>query len=447
SEDRLAYTFQLREGVLFHDGTLFNALAVGANLDRITNPNTKSTKALTLLGTYSSYLVNSEYNITLTLAEPYSPLLDGLSQVYLGIASPTALAQYSPERYQFHQVGTGPYTLVEFIPDTKLVLRRNPAYQWGPSFYQSADATMIDEIEYRFFTDRATRFDGLESGSAQIMGELPAVTARSLTGSSQFQLIPAAIAGQPLQFLINTRKAPTDSLAFRQAMLYATNRAAIADAVYQGFSPVAWGPLTSNTQFYSAEMNGLYAYDFEAAAQLLAGLGYTDADENGYLDAADGGDLEVKMIMPPWSDIPQVAQLMQDQWRTLKLKLTLVPVPDFPTLISTVNSGDYHLVAFNTYGVDPAFLNAFFVTGGSRNWTGFSDPALDRILTDAVRLIEPGTRTALYAEAQRIIMDNALILPIRETVNLNASANTIQGLTYDSYGWFPLMLNVRLIDN
>jgi peptide/nickel transport system substrate-binding protein len=179
---------------------------------------------------------------------------------------------------------------------------------------------------------------------------------------------------------------------------------------------------------------------------MLASLGYTDADSNGFLDNPAGGDLEVSMIMPPWSAVPQVAQLMQDQWRELGIKLTLVPVPDFPTLLSQVQEGQFNLVAFNTYGVDPAFLNSFYTTGGSRNWTGFSDPELDSILFDAARQLEPGTRVVLYSRAQRIIMDNALIIPIRETVNLNATTNNIQNLTFDPYGWFPLMTNVRWVN-
>ena len=77
----------------FHDGTPFNAQAVAANLDRITNPMTASQKALFLLGPYTGYEIVDDYTIRLLLSEPYSPLLDSLSQVYLGIASPAALRQ------------------------------------------------------------------------------------------------------------------------------------------------------------------------------------------------------------------------------------------------------------------------------------------------------------------------------------------------------------------
>ncbi len=109
STDQTVYTFVLKQGVKFHDGTSFDAAAVGANLNRITAPETRSQNALALLGPYSGFEIIDDFTIAIRLSEPFSPFLDSLSQFYLGIASPTALSAYSVERYQFNQVGTGPY--------------------------------------------------------------------------------------------------------------------------------------------------------------------------------------------------------------------------------------------------------------------------------------------------------------------------------------------------
>ena len=155
SPDGLTYTFALRQGVTFQDGTPFNAQAVAANLDRITDPNTASQKAIFLLGPYTGYEIVDDYTIRLLLSEAYSPLLDSLSQVYLGIASPTALSAYSNERYQFHQVGTGPFAFVEYVPGDHLTIRRNLDYAWGPAFYQPSTPDSVDEIEFRFYDQDA----------------------------------------------------------------------------------------------------------------------------------------------------------------------------------------------------------------------------------------------------------------------------------------------------
>jgi peptide/nickel transport system substrate-binding protein len=302
----------------------------------------------------------------------------------------------------------------------------------------------LDEIEFRFFTDPPTRSPAIESGQVQVMGELLPTDARALTGNSAVQLIPVAVPGQPMQFLMNTKRFPTDNLSTRQALIYGTNRNAIVDAVYQRFSPVAWGPLAAKTLYYSSAVNGMYAHDTAQAQQLLTALGYKDNNGDTYLDIG-GVDLEVTIIVPPWGLIPQVAQLLQDQWRSIGVRAKLEPVATRNALIERVKTGDYNLVAFDTAGMDPTFLDQFFMTKGSNNWMGYSNPDLDKILTDAGRQTDTNTRRNLYAQAQKIIMDAALILPIRDYVNLNAASTSLQGITFDTYGWFPILNNVTMV--
>lgn len=447
SEDGLVYSFKLRDNVMFHDGTPFNAQAVAVNLDRITNPETASQRAVFMLGPYRGYEIVDEYTINILLNEPYSPLLDSLAQAYLGIASPTALSEYSDNRYQFHQVGTGPFVFEEYVPHERLVIRRNPDYQWGPSFYEAVDENSVNVVEFRFFDDPPTRSLALESGEAQVMGELPPTDARLLTGNSTIQINPVSIPGMPLQFLINTRRFPTDERAVRQAILFGANRNAIVDAVFQRFSPVAWGPLTSSVLYYDRSVDGLYSFDINQAASLLAGAGYNDSNNDGIVEI-NGVDAEVNVIVPPWGLAPEVAELLQDQWRTIGIRANLRPVPTFSALLEEVAKGEYNLVAFNTAGIDPSILNAFYMSHGNNNFTGFSSPELDTLLTDAVLQRDDVVRRNLYAQAQRLIMNEALVLPIRESVNLNAYGTTLPDLTFDAYGWFPVLhnLNWRVVE-
>lgn len=440
SEDGLAYTFKLRTGVTFHDGTPFNAQSVAVNLDRITNSANASQRAVFMLGPYAGYEIIDDTTIVIRLNEPYSPLLDSFAQVYLGIASPTALAENSVNRYQFHQVGTGPFIWVEYVPGDRIVLRRNPDYAWGPAFYQPT-TNGLEEIEFRFFEDPVTRSLALESDQAQVMGELLPTDARLLIGNSAVQLLQADVPGLSLQFQMNTLRFPTDTRAVRQAILFGTNRDAIIDAVYQRFSPVAWGPLAANTLYYNREMTGLYAYNLTQSQALLAEAGYSDSNADGILDVA-GVDVQVDVIVPPWGLLPQVAELLQDQWRTLGIRTVLHPVPTRTALLEAVSNGEYNLVAYDTAGIDPAIVGQFYSSNGSNNFMGYSNPDLDRLVTEGTRQNDPATRAAIYGEIQRVIMDEALILPIRDYVNLNGMSTALQGLMYDPYGWFPLLNNV-----
>lgn len=444
SDDGLVYTFSLRQGVTFHDGEPFNAQAVAANLDRITNPMVGSQKALFLLGSYAGYEIVDDFTIRLILSEPYSPLLDSLSQVYLGIASPKALNEYSTERYQFYQVGTGPFEFVEYVPGDRLVIRRNFDYAWGPAFYEPITPESVDEVTFRFFTDPATRALALESGDADVMGELLPIDARALSANNNIQIIPVTIPGQPLQFMMNTQQFPTDRLDVRQAILYATNRDAIIDAVFQRFSPVAWGALASNVQFATPDVVGAYAYDPAQARALLANTGFEDSNNDGYLDFG-GVELTVNMIVPSWGLIPDTAQLIQAQLREVGIRVVFDPVPSRNLLFERVAAGNYNLVAWYEFGADPSFLNRYFTSTGDLNWTQFSTEELDGLLREAVRQFDPNARRSLYTQAQRTIMQQALLLPIRDYVNLNGVNTRLEGLTYDAYGWFPVLPNVRVV--
>ena len=441
SEDGLIYTFNLRQDVVFHDGTPFNAQAVAANLDRITATETASQLAAFLLGPYTGYEIADDYTIRLMLEEPFSPLLDSLAQVYLGIASPQALNQYTNNTYQFHQVGTGPFTFEEFVPGDRIVLKRNPDYAWGPEFYTPEPVNAVQDIEFRFFTDPPTRALALESGEAHIMGELSPTDARLLTASSEIQITPREIPGQPLQFLMNTRRFPTDTRAVRQALIFSANRNAIIDAVFQQFSPVAWGPLSSETLYYDPTVRGMYGQDISQAQALLNEVGFEDSDNDGYRDIA-GVTVQIDVIVPPWGLGPEAAELLQDQWRTIGIRAELNPVPTFGAMLEAVETGEYNLVAYNAFGVDPYFLSDFFSSSGTNNWTHYSSEELDDTLAEAVRQTDPNARRALYARTQQIIMNEALVVPIREYVNLNASSVRLSGLEFDAYGWFPILHNL-----
>lgn len=464
AEDGLSYTFNLRQDVTFHDGTVFNAEAVAINLDRITNPDNGSQKARFMLGSYIGYDLLDTYTIRLNFSEPYAPLMDSLSQVYLGIASPTQLAAYDTATYQFHQVGTGPFRMVEYVPGDRFVITRNNDYAWGPAFYTQPDNPVMT-VEFRFFEDPPTRALALESGEVQIVGEIQPIDAQLLSGNPALRLYSIEIPGQPLQFMMNTDRFPTDTRAVRQALLFGTNRAGITETVFQRLSPVAYGPITANTDSHYGEVTDTYPYDTVQAATLLEAAGFTENNDEGILfvptirqevetpdetaitatppDTPEivGIPLEVTMVVPPWGLAPQVAQLIQSQWRDIGIDLKIVQVAGFSQLLEVAASGEYNLIALNFFGRDPSLLNQFFVSDGALNWTGYSDIELDTYLRNALTELDVASRNSLYAAAQTRILDQALILPIRDYANLNGATAQLEGVTFDAQGWFPLLHN------
>jgi peptide/nickel transport system substrate-binding protein len=446
SADGLTYTFNLKQGVKFHDGTPFDANAVAANLDRITAADTKSQKAKFLLGPFDHYTVVDPQTIQIVLKTPYAPFLDGLCQVYTGIASPTALKQYDLAQYQYHQIGTGPFIQVDYVPGDHMTLRRNPDYKWGPAFYNAPTANSVDEIEFRFFVDPPTRAPALESNAVQIVGELAPTDALVFSGNTDVRLLPQAIPGEPLQFLFNTTKEPTDNVEVRKALITATNRAAIVDSIFQQFSPVAYGPLSAVTPFYDEKVKTFYNYDAAAAISALSTAGYMDSDGDKFLDKG-GTKLSLTIVSPPWGFSPQVAQKLQSLWRDLGIDLVIKQVPNFIGLLDAAKSGEYNLIAYDDFGLDASVLNVIYASTAPTKWTNYADGNIDSWLTRATEALEDETRKNMYIALQNGIMEQALTLPIRDYVNLNGVRTNIGGLSFDAYGWFPLLANLTINDS
>jgi peptide/nickel transport system substrate-binding protein len=444
SEDGLVYTFYLRQDVKFHDGTPFDANAVQFNLDRIVNPETKSQKAKGMLGTYDHTEVVDPYTARVYLTKSYAPFLDSVSQVYVGMVSPAAVQQWGAD-YQLHQVGTGPFIFREYVPQDHLTLVRNPDYDWAPDVYSHDGPAYLDEIEFRFFVDAAVRALALESGDADVMGEMPPQDAARLESNPEFTLYQVPVPGEPLQLFLNTAKAPTDDQRVRQALLYAADRKTIVQTVFMGYSPQAYGPLSAVTMGYDSATEEMYAYDPAQAEALLTEAGWTDSNGDGIRDK-EGQPLTLQAYIQGWGYLPEVTQMLQAQLKEVGIDLQ-VQVVAYPAAVEAAKVGAHHLAAMVFSGSDPSILNLTYLStnaDGGFNWSKVRDSELDRRLTEAESAIDLGQRANLYMEAQEQIMDLALVLPIRDYVNLNASVARVKGLQFDRRAWFPWLYDVYL---
>ena len=444
AQDGKTYTFELRSDVRFHDGTRFDAEAVKFNLDRIADPELRSRKARGMLGPYSHTEVVDEFTVKIHFHQPYAPFLDALSQVYLGMASPTAVQEWGTE-YQLHQVGTGPFMFKEYVPSDHLTLVRNPDYAWAPSVYAHTGPAYLEEIEFRFYVDPAVRALALESGEAHVMGEMPPTDARRLEDNPDFALLPVSIPGQPLQFFLNTENSPTDDPLVRQALLYATNQQEIVDAIFQGYSPPASGPLSAATPGYGAMVEAVYPYEPDRAAALLEQAGWTDLDGNGIRES-NGQPLTLNGYLMSWGYLPEVGQLLQAQLREVGVDLQTELVA-FPAAVEAAGKGLHHLAPMTFSGSDPSLLGTTYLSSnaeGGFNWSRIRDSEIDRLLTEGLAELDPAVRNDLYAAVQVRIMDLGLVLPIRDYVNLNVASSSVHGLRYDQRGWFPWLYDTYL---
>ena len=446
SRDGLVYTFQLRQDVAFHDGSSFTAAAVARNIERIFATESRSSLARELFGPLQQFEILDEHTIRLRLFEPYAALLDGLAQPYLGIASPVALERYGKLRYQYHQSGTGPFMLEEYLPGERIVLSRYQGYSVNPVIYEPLTGEEIDRIEISIIGESGADLVSLLGSSQDVIDDVSPKEAQLLSGNSRAMLLPTQIPGQSVQFVFNTNRQPLDDRAVRRSLLLATNRIAIIDQVFFNTSPIAWMPLSESTGFAHTGFIGEYEFDVAQAQAALSAAGYADTDGDGRLDR-DGVPLSLTMMVPPWGQLPEVATLLKEQWRQIGVELVTEPVAGESQLRALIQSREFDLLPVTNYGIDPGILSRIFLDRSPYAYARAQHPVLNDMLASAAREQDPAQRRTQYYEIQALLMKEALLLPIREVARLRAVSADVAGLRYDAYGLYPLWYNVAITAN
>ena len=445
SPDGLAYTFELRRDISFHDGSRFDAEAVARNIERIYLPDMPPSLARALLGPLYSYEIVDEYVIRLQLSSPYAPLLDGLSQPYLGMASPAVFSDFAGLRYQFHQSGTGPFALEAYTPGERIALRRFSDYKVNPGLGAPPASGGIERVE--FLVVQAEDMDPLSllRETVDVIDDVSPVDAQSLAGNSRVQILPTAIPGTAVHFLFNSNREHLNNPNVRRALLLATNRVAISDRVYYNFSPAAWAPLSASTGYAHTGYVNVFGFDPEAAANLLAASGYSDSDGDGILERA-GLPLELRMVMPPWHEFPAIASYLRQQWGAIGVELITEPVPGRSRLAGLVQSGEYDLLPVEVYGLDPIALDAVFGAESTFRASLAPHPELTERLELAAREQNMDARRNQYYEIQALLMNDTLLLPLREAVRITAARARVRDLKFDAYGFYPLLHQTKLAE-
>jgi peptide/nickel transport system substrate-binding protein len=441
SEDGTVYTFKLREDVTFHDGTPLNAEAFKATYDRMLDPETRSLQVGNL-GPYESTEVIDDYTFSINLTEPFAPLMANLSSTQLAPGSPAAFEEFG-EQYAQSPVGTDPF-MFDRWEGNDLHLVKNPDYNWAPEGMDHEGPAYLDEIVVREVAEPATRMVTLQTGEANVT-HYPVFEEVASYEEQGFQVFRADTPGFVKSMPINIELAPTDDLLVRQAILHGINRQQVIDLIQAGYANVANGPLTRPSFGYDPAVEEMYPYDPERAAALLEEAGWVDSNGDGIREK-DGQNLSVQMIMFDSGPNKAMAELIQAMLTELGFEASL-DVTAYDAFASRVTEGTYNLAEMNWTALDPhlVLFNMFHsgeVTGGGQfNRTRIQDPALDELIAQGRTATDPAERQAVYAEIQKYVMDNALILPIWDNAWITLTAPGVQGLRFDLEGR-PLLYNV-----
>jgi len=324
---------------------------------------------------------------------------------------------------------------------------KNPDYNWAPEFMNHQGPAYLDKITFRFYPDAATRSPALESGEAQIMGEIPPIEANRLMGDGRYMIYPTDVPGQSFQWFLNSENPPLDDVRVRQALIYGLDRTAIVNGIFRAFSPVGNGPLGHITPYYTQDVEGMYSYDLDKAKALMAEAGWADTDGDGILDK-DGEPLVLNTILMGWGGIPEVATAMEGLYRQLGVQLEMNSL-SYPAALEAAGNSEHHLMPMSLSSSDPDILSNYFHSAnidGGFSWSRYADEELDGWLELGAQTTNHDERVQLYRDAQVRIMEQALILPIRDYVNLNGTSSSVKGLRYALQGWFPWLYDVYVAE-
>jgi peptide/nickel transport system substrate-binding protein len=430
SEDGLEWTFSLQEGVTFHDGEPFDAEAVCFNFDRwynftgIQQSGNVSYYWQTVMGgyaenedpelpesLYSSCEATDELTATITLTRPSTTFLSALSLPSFSIASPAALEEFGAdevsgtgEEPQFtgtfgteNPIGTGPYRFVSWDRGDQLVLERNPDY-WG-------ETAIIETLVFRPIADGPARRQALEAGDIDGYDLVDPADAQALEEAGyQILLRPAFNIGY---VAFNQAVPPMDNDLVRQAAAHAINREALIQANYPPGSEVA-------TQFMPPSLFGWaddvpeYDYDPELAQQLLEESGV----ENPTIEFWYPTDVSRPYMPNPEANFQLMAADLEAAGFTVNVN-SAPWSPDYLDATLSGQAGVYLLGWTGDFGDPDNFIGTFF-QAQSPEW-GFDNPEIRETLDAAEVETDEEARTALYEEANRLIMEELPGLPYVHT--------------------------------
>ena len=408
NEEGTSYTFELQEGVTFHDGTEFNAEAVCANFDRWYNwTGLTATESLSyyygsLYGgfagdenaLYESCSADDDLTVTINLTRPFSGFIASLSLPAFSMQSPTALEEYgadevggseeAPEYSEYgeaHPTGTGPFVFESWSPGSEVVLQANPDY-WG-------EQGQVQEIVFRVIDDPTARRQALEAGDIDGYDLVaPADTAAlSEAGFNVMQRDPFTI----LYLGMNQQVPELQDVRVRQAIAHAIDREALVTQVLPEGTEVASQFIPPVVNGYNEEVTD-YEHDPARAQELLAEAGF-----------ADGLTLQfnypVNISRPYMPNPEQIFAALSSQLEAVGI--TVTPVADEWTdyldrMRGTEDHGIHLLGWTGDYNDTDNFVGVFF-NGYSNEW-GFENPELFSALSEAREIPQPEDATEAYEE-------------------------------------------------
>jgi len=407
SDDGLIYTFHLRKGVKFHSGREVVADDFVYSWSRLTLKDTASYLAYhaePIVGydecqegtadTLSGVKALDDYTLQVTLKYPYGDFIKTLGHVCFFPVAKEDIEKWGDE-YADHINGNGAFKFVEWVHDQYVTLERNGDY-WGEKAH-------LDNVKYVIFADENTAFLEFKAGNLEYTA-IPQGKVESTRDDPKLKdnaIIKPILA--IYYFAMNVKNPPfADNLALREAVNYGIDRQNICDVINEGVSVPATGFVPPGIPGYEADMME-YTYDPEEAKEKLAEAGYPDGEG---LDPIQFG-------INVGSGHEMIAEAMQADLKEIGIEIEIVPM-EWGTALEAFKNGEisfFRLGWLADYPIQDNFLFPLFYSESADNYSGYSNPEVDKMLLEARKIADEEERQAKYREVEKTILkDSAFAL-------------------------------------
>ena len=436
SDDGLTWTFTLKKGVSFTDGTPVTAAAVAYNFDYWVGGG-NSTAKVWLDGYYKSATAIDDHTLQVNLSKPYPRLPDNLSQGYFGIQSQHALTTRTKEQNCEAPIGSGAFVVSKWNRGQDIILKRNKNYTSPPANALHTGPAYVDTIDWKFVADPTTRVAALQSGQVDAIYDVPAIQWSTLkTGG--YQLEKYVTPGRPQQISFNTQQGPFTDEKVRQAFAYSLNRAQIVNTIGRGVIPSEGnGGVSQATPGYSTKAADWYTYDPAKASALLDAAGWSAKNADG-VRVKDGKPLSVVLPYGAGSiinaDGAAILQGVKEQASKVGFDVKLVPVPQselFAGKYSTPSDHDLSVGYWTAVTAGILYINWRPSTADDPNYANsafYNDPTLAQYILDGNSAPTLDAQNAAYQKAQDYIAQHALSIGVYDRLSTLAVSPKLKGV-------------------
>ncbi len=431
SENGLTWTFHLRKGVTFHDGTPFNAEAVLFSLNR---QHEKTHPFHDVGGSYVYWIATGlaeivdkitavdEFTVQIHLKTAYAPFIYTIAITSFSIVSPTAVKKLGDE-YSNSPVGTGPFKFVQWDRGDKIVLAANENY-WG-------GRPKLDRVIFRSIPDNAVRLIELQRGGLHAMEFPNPDDLRQIQDDDTLELLSQP--GTNIGYLaMNMDKPPLDNLKVRLAINHAINKSEIIKHLYQGLGIPAKNPIPPTMWSYDDTIED-FAYNPKLAKQLLAEAGYP----NGF-------ETTLWALPVPRPYIPDgraLAEVLQSELRNVGIE-TKIATYDWGTYLEKTKNGEHDMamLGWSADLGDPDNFFYFLLSKSSAekpagNIAFYRSDAMQDVLEQARAISDKEKRISLYKEAQQIFHKDVPWVPLAHAKQILVVNKKVKNLKLHPLNW------------